>query len=177
MHWACLAIDLQIDLCREERRRAMVDDAIPRILRLISEFDRRAMPIYYTKFELDPNDVQFSRFGDRYCIKGSNGAELIDEILPIRGEVIVKEKHSAFFGTDLEERLKDNGVSGIVLTGLQTQICVLTTAADAYYRGFEVIVASDAVISTRDDVRLEAVEWIDKYVGAAKTVEEFISEL
>ncbi len=172
MRWACVAIDLQEDLCRDPRRKRMVDDMLPRLETLIKAFVASEMPVYYTKFELDHDDPQFQRFGDRYCVRGTPGCEIIPELHPLRGEVVVKPKHSAFFRTDLEDRLRTQGAGGVVLAGLQTQICVLTTAADAYYRGLDVIVAADAVVSTREDVRLQAVEWIEKYVGKACTVEE-----
>jgi len=155
----------------------LVDEMLPNLLRLVDEFSSRNLPVFYTRFELEEDDPQFRRFGDRYCIRGTPGSELIRELLPLRGEVLSKRKHSAFFQTKLEDRLREENVEGVVLAGLQTQICVLTTAADAYYRGLEVIVATDAVVSTRDDVRLQAVEWIEKYVGRANTVDEIAEVL
>ena len=175
--WGLVVIDLQRDLCYDERRLALVQEALPHMLELIAFFHSREMPVYFTKFELSANDPQFERFGDRYCIKGTQGAEFIDEILPVRGSVVSKTKHSAFFATDLEERLRNEGCDGVVLAGLQTQICILTTAADAYHRGFKVVAASDCVISTRDEVRLEALEWIEKYVGSVASSSELMSKL
>ncbi|MFE4819891.1 cysteine hydrolase family protein [Streptomyces sp. NPDC056704] len=175
--WACLAIDLQMDLCRDPRRRGAVDAMIPHLQTLIGLFAERGLPIYYTKFELEPDDPQFRRFGDTYCVRGTPGCDIVPELLPLRGEVVVKPKHSAFYGTDLEKRLRKAGVTGVVLAGLQTQICVLTTAADASYRGLDVVVATDAVVSSQDEVRLQAVEWIEKYVGRALRVDQIAAEL
>jgi nicotinamidase-related amidase len=174
---ALVVIDLQRDLCYDKRRRDIVFDALPDITRLIAAFAEKSLPIFYTKFELPPDDPQFERFGDRYCVVGTEGADFIAEILPLQGEVVIKLKHSAFFGTDLEERLRMSGCSKVVLAGLQTQICILTTAADAYHRGFDVVAAREAVISTREGVRLEALEWIKKYVGDVLTIDQVIAML
>jgi nicotinamidase-related amidase len=174
MRWALIVIDLQKDLCWSPKRRHLVYEALPNILGLIDKFSHGDVPIMYTRFELDDNDEQFARFGDKYCIKGTPGCEFIPEIPVQDGVVIPKHKHSAFFGTDLDQQLHANRVSGVVLAGLQTQICVLTTAADAYQRGYSVVVAEDAVVSTRDEVRLEAVAWIDRYVGKAQPVKEIL---
>ena len=163
--YALVVIDLQRDLCLDPRRIELVKPAVGVINHLVEHWAKRSLPIFYTRFELPPDDPQFERFGDRYCIQGTEGAEFIDEILPLRGTVIAKRKHSAFFETDLEQRIREAGCDGVVLTGLQTQICILTTAADAYNRGLSVIAVEDGVISTRDDVRLEALDWIRKYVG------------
>jgi nicotinamidase-related amidase len=163
--YALLVIDLQRDLCQDPRRSELVKPAVVVINRLVDKWSRLSLPIFYTRFELPADDPQFDRFGDRYCIQGTEGAEFIDDILPLRGAVIAKRKHSAFFETNLEKGIRDAGCDGVVLTGLQTQICILTTAADAYNRGLSVIAVEDGVVSTRDEVRLEALEWISKYVG------------
>jgi nicotinamidase-related amidase len=163
--YALVVIDLQRDLCLDERRADLVKPAVVVINSLVEHWAKHSLPIFYTRFELPPDDPQFERFGDRYCIRGTEGAEFIDDILPLRGPVIAKRKHSAFFDTDLEEQIRGAGCDGVVLTGLQTQICILTTAADAYNRGLSVIAVEDGVISTRDEVRLEALDWIRKYVG------------
>jgi nicotinamidase-related amidase len=175
--WGLVVIDLQRDLCYDDRRKDLVDKAIPKILTLIDAFVERRLPRCFTKFELDADDPQFERFGDRYCIRGTPGAEFIEAILPLQGEVVSKTKHSAFFDTDLEDRLRRERCDGVVLAGLQTQICILTTAADAHHRGFDVVAASDGVISTRDEVRLEALEWIDKYVGRTLSTEQIMDLL
>lgn len=174
---ALIVIDLQRDLCLDPRRRAAVDEALPNIRGLISAWSAASLPIFYTHFALDPDDPQFDRFGDTYCVRDTPGAEFIDEILPLRGEMISKTKHSAFFGTNLEERVRAAECDGVVLTGLQTQICILTTAADAYHRGLDVIAVEDGVVSSRDEVRLEALDWIRKYVGTVRTTQEVVDEL
>lgn len=177
MRAALIVIDLQNDLCRDTRRADKFRAGLPRILELVGAFDRLGEPVFYTRFELEPDDPQFERFGDRYCIRGTDGCELIDEIHPLSGPVVAKSKHSAFFETELEELLRAEKVDSLVLCGLQTQICVLLTAADAHHRGFDVVVATDAVISTREQARLDAVEWIDRYVGRARTVDQVLAEL
>lgn len=172
---ALVVIDLQRDLCYDPRRQHAFYGALPSIRSLIAAFAKKRLPIYYTRFELPVDDPQFDRFGDRYCVVGTKGADFVDEILPLRGEVIKKTKHSAFFGTDLDHRLEQARCSRVILSGLQTQICILTTAADAYHRGFDVIVAEEAAISTRQEVRIQALEWIRKYVGSVSTVDQIVA--
>src|SRR5208283_1009779 len=102
--YALVVIDLQRDLCLDQRRAELVKPAVAVINDLVEHWVKRSLPIFYTRFELPPDDPQFERFGDRYCIQGTEGAEFIDDILPLRGPVIAKRKHSAFFETSLEEQ-------------------------------------------------------------------------
>ncbi len=172
---ALLIIDMQVDICYDLRRKDQVDKMLTPLMSAIDFFNGNQLPIYYICFSLQADDEQFERFGDTYCIEGSPGAEIIPELQPIKGEIIKKTKHSAFYDTELHEKLKSKNVKNIYLTGLQTQICVMTTAADASFRGYAPIAISDCVVSTRTENKESALAWIHKYVGDVKTLSEVIN--
>ena len=174
---ALLVIDMQNDLCRDLRRRDAVQDMLRPLLRTIEGFAKSDQLIIYMRFALPPDDPQFERFGDRYCIDGTEGAELIEELLPLRGQVIDKSKHSAFFETPLDDILRSKGVTEVYLAGLQTQICIQTTAADASFRDYRPIAVRECVLSTREESKERALDWIERYVGEVMTVDEVEREL
>lgn len=175
--YGLVVIDFQNDLCHSEKRAHLIPPAIAATLHLIESFRNAGMPICYTQFSLTPDDPQFERFGDVYCIEGTPGAELVSDLLPLAGPVFKKTKHSAFVGTGLEEFLRSNRCDEVVLVGMQTQICILLTAADAHHRGFDVSVVPEAVVSTQLDSKLDALAWIDKYVGKSKPLAVINEEL
>jgi maleamate amidohydrolase len=71
---------------------------------------------------------------------------LMPEVAPEEGEpVLVKQQASAFFGTDLSERLAELGIDTVVITGVSTSGCVRATAVDAVARNLVTIVVRDAV--------------------------------
>ena len=76
---------------------------------------------------------------------GQPGVEIKDEVRPIAGEPVVqKSVNSAFIGTSLEADLRRRGLTTLVLVGLQTNMCVSTTARMAGNLGFTTYVVSDA---------------------------------
>lgn len=76
---------------------------------------------------------------------GQPGADIKDEVRPLAGEPVVqKSVNSAFIGTTLEAHLRRRGYDTLVLTGLQTNMCVSTTARMAGNLGFTTYVVSDA---------------------------------
>ena len=80
------------------------------------------------------------------------GCQIKDEVRPLPGELVVqKSVNSAFIGTDLEAELRRRGYATLVITGMQTNLCVSTTARMAGNLGFKTYVVSDAT-ATFDNV-------------------------
>jgi ureidoacrylate peracid hydrolase len=73
-------------------------------------------------------------------------SEIMDEIAPAPGEIVIdKLRWDAFHFTELEPILRNLGVQRLIIAGLQTNVCVESTARTAMMRNFEVAVAEDAV--------------------------------
>ncbi|MEU5921047.1 isochorismatase family protein [Streptomyces sp. NPDC047141] len=83
--------------------------------------------------------------GTPYDIRAEIGA-ISDEVAPVEGEkVVVKQFPNAFHATDLEETLKDLGVTGdLVIAGFMTHMCVLFTAQGAFNLGYRPTVVAEA---------------------------------
>jgi len=58
--------------------------------------------------------------------------------------VIEKRRYSAFFQTGLRLLLDELGVDTLICCGMDTNICVRHTVADAYFNNFATIVVEDA---------------------------------
>lgn len=97
------------------------------------------------------------RIGDpgafgRILIRGEYGHDIVDELAPIDGEVVIdKPGKGAFYGTDLSEVLTDAGITQLLVTGVTTEVCVHTTTREANDRGYECLVVSDCVGSYFDE--------------------------
>ncbi|NRT75955.1 cysteine hydrolase family protein [Clostridium beijerinckii] len=83
-------------------------------------------------------------FGDTF-IKDSNGWELQPMIFEKSYDYLIeKTKPSSFYETNLEEILKKENTTEIVISGYMTQMCCDTTAREAFHRGYHVDFLSDA---------------------------------
>jgi nicotinamidase-related amidase len=84
----------------------------------------------------------------RYTVKGTPGHEFLEGFEPLEGEFVVqKSRSSAFWGTNLNQILRSNGIESLVVTGLTTEGCVESTARDAQFNDFYVVVAPECVAS------------------------------
>ncbi|MGV9661754.1 cysteine hydrolase family protein [Nocardia niigatensis] len=85
------------------------------------------------------------RFG-RILIRGEYGHDIIDELAPLPGEVVIdKPGKGAFHATDLSDVLVRNGIRALLVTGVTTEVCVHTTVREANDRGYDCVVVSDCV--------------------------------
>lgn len=91
------------------------------------------------------------RIGDpgkygRILIQGEYGHDIVDELAPIDGEVVIdKPGKGAFYATPLSEVLTEAGITQLLVTGVTTEVCVHTTTREANDRGYECLVVSDCV--------------------------------
>jgi nicotinamidase-related amidase len=84
----------------------------------------------------------------RILIAGEPGAEIIPEVTPRPGEVVIdKPGKGAFYATDLSAVLADLGTRTLLLAGVTTEVCVQTTMREANDRGFDCLLVEDATES------------------------------
>ena len=97
--------------------------------------------------------------------------ELVPELGRRPGDhVVTKQRWGAFLGTDLDDALRQRGVTQVVLTGVATSIGVESTARSAYDLGYNVTLVVDAMTDRDADAHRHSVEKIFPRLGeTAKT--------
>jgi nicotinamidase-related amidase len=106
----------------------------------------RSNPFWRTRAD-DPDATR--KNVERHNIEGSPGCELIPALFdPERDWVVdTKKRYNCFVGTDLDFVLKKHGINTVLLTGVNTNSCVLSTATSACSRDYAVFVIEDCVDS------------------------------
>jgi nicotinamidase-related amidase len=91
--------------------------------------------------------------------------------------VILKRQWGAFYGTDLDLQLRRRGRSTIILCGIATEFGVESTARDAYERGYNLVLASDAMTGVSAESHANSIERIFPRIGRVRSADQIIAAL
>ncbi len=140
---------------------------VPKIKELKRRFKEKGLPVIYTNdAHIRGVDKELELWGE-HAVRGTWGAEVVEGLEPDEGDFVVqKRRYSAFFSTDLDLLLRELKVKEVVLTGVATNVCVLHTAADAFFRGYKVTVVRDATVAYPPESQEEWLEYMKNVYGA-----------
>jgi nicotinamidase-related amidase len=138
MKTALLIIDVQNDYFPNGKMELYESiEASLRIKDLINYFRDKSMPVIHIEHVS-------TRPGAIFFLPDTFGVEIHDNVKPIDGEkIIVKNFPNSFRNTELNDYLRKNEITRLVITGMMTHMCVDSTVRAAFDLGYECIVAGD----------------------------------
>jgi biuret amidohydrolase len=111
-------------------------------------------------------------------VEGTAAVEIVDEVAPHPGDVIVDHTGtSAFGGGELERLLRTRGVDTVVIAGVATNVIVDGTARDASNRGLKAFVLADCCSAGDDSTHAAALATLEMLTHGVVTSDEFVGSL
>jgi ureidoacrylate peracid hydrolase len=156
---ALVVVDVQNDFCHSDSPLTKLgmdtmaaQEMVPNLLQLVDAARGAGTAIIWVKMVHTEYTVSAVATEHRkrtrptaqlICLEGSWGADFY-RVEPEAGEpIIIKHRYSAFVDTDLELILRSRGIKSVILTGVATNVCVESTARDAYMRDYYVTFVDD----------------------------------
>jgi nicotinamidase-related amidase len=171
-HTALVIVDMQNDFCKSGWAfgrlgidLSMYSPMIPRLARLLEGARKAGVMVIFIQMTVLANRMSESpaqiRFNMRlhlgshqateplnYTVEGTPGQAIIPELAPRAGDLLVcKYRSSGFWGTNLDLLLRSNHIETVIVTGCTTEGCVESTARDALFNDYYVVVPEDCVAS------------------------------
>jgi nicotinamidase-related amidase len=104
-------------------------------------------------------------------VRGEKGHDIISELYPVDGEPIIdKPMRSAFNHTDFDLLLRNRGIRNLIIGGVTTDVCVLSTVKDAIDRGYDVLLLEDGCAAAESSLHEAVVESVQMEGGIAGAV-------
>jgi ureidoacrylate peracid hydrolase len=196
-HAALLLVDVQNDFCaeggamhREGRDLTLVQRMIPRLERLLDAARSAAVPCVWIRnvYNTGPNhylsEVWLEQARRRrkgayvdypVCEPGAWNGDFY-QVKPQPDEVIVtKHRYGAFEGTDLDLILRSRGIRTVIMSGVATNVCVETTARQAFLRDYYVVFTNDCSATFSQAQHDAALFNIDQFFGQVVSSDEIIA--
>jgi nicotinamidase-related amidase len=180
---ALVVIDVQNDFCDPAgvfgsagNDVSMMPAMAEHTCALVDAARERRMLIFWVRATYDepvtsaPLAETYNRrgFTKSMCLEGSWGADWYANVRP-RAEpnepILTKHRFSAFWDTPLDLYLRSNGIRTVVLTGVVTSGCVESTARDAFFNDYYVVVAADAVAEASEERHTYALRKLGQAFG------------
>ncbi|NJM27183.1 MAG: cysteine hydrolase [Pseudanabaena sp. RU_4_16] len=143
---------------------APLREIVPTVKSLLEEFRAFKLPVIHTieghkpdlsdcprsKLQRGKSTLKIGDVGPmgRILVLGEAGNQIVPELAPLEGEIVItKPGKGAFCRTELEEILRQQGISHLIFTGVTTEVCVQTTMREANDRGYECLLVEDGTAS------------------------------
>jgi nicotinamidase-related amidase len=112
-------------------------------------------------------------------VKGTWGADIIDDLAPQEGDIVVEGKRGldTFASTNLDFMLRSKGITTIALGGFLTNCCVESTMRSGYENGYQVITLNDCVAATSIAEHDNALTYDFPMFSQPMSANEFVAEL
>lgn len=193
-HCAVLIVDLQNDFCceggalhREGRDLTLVKTMVPRLAAFVDAARAASVPCIWIRnvYNTGPN-WYLSEVWLEQAERRRRGAYLSNpvcepdawngdffHIRPLPHEAIVtKHRYGAFESSDLDLVLRSAGVRTVIMTGVATNVCVETTARQAFLRDYYVVFTSDCTATYSQAEHDATLHNIDAFFGAVVSADE-----
>lgn len=175
---AILVIDMLVEFVTGRLGSVRAKRVVPKIKKLIQAAREKGIPIIYVCDAHGPDDYEFKVWGP-HAIKGTEENKIVPELAPQPGDLVIEKRtYSAFYNTKLDEELRARNIKTVILTGVLTDVCIQHTAADAFFRGYNIIVARNATESISDTKKSRAMNYMRRvYRIQPLSIDQIINKL
>jgi 2,6-dihydroxypseudooxynicotine hydrolase len=197
-HTALVVIDVQNDFCasggmmeREGHDLSAVQEMAASLARLLAAARSARTLVVFVRnvYSTEPNrylsDVWLEQAARQrkgsytispVCAPGSWEGDFYGEVRPLPDEpVVTKHRFSAFHNTDLETVLRARAIRTVVLAGVASNVCVETTAREAFVRDYYVVFLSDGTAAYDTGAHEATLRVVDQFFGEVASIDDVVS--
>jgi Amidases related to nicotinamidase len=175
---------MQNDFIKESLSKPEMQAVVKRTRALIDLAHSLQMPVIYTRVETDPaigfpsERAPYLQRPGSTCVKGTPGAEIINDLKPRSDDyVVTKVRSSAFYQTKLDTLLRVKGVWILVVAGGSTNWGVEWLARDARCRDLLTVALRDCTYSATPEAQAASLANIDDFIGSVMNQDEVVQML
>jgi len=176
-----VVIDLQKGITSMQTKPYEAMAVISNATKLAEAFRESKMPVFLVHVEFSKGTALQPIADQLMPSRGEvppDWADIVPELGPKAGDVVItKRQWGAFYGTDLDLRLRRGGLDTIVLAGIATTYGVESTARFAYEYGYQQVFAEDAMSDRSAEAHQSSIEFVLKRIGRVRKTADILGAL
>ena len=175
-----IVIDLQKGVVAFQTQPYDAKTVVSNTAMLAAAFRQNKMPIFLVRVDVSPGLWPHPKADVPMTFEElpQDWTDIVPELGPEPTDIVItKRQWGAFYGTDLEVRLRRGGLDTIIMTGIATTYGVESTARTAYELGYGQVFAEDAMSDFSKEGHDSAVELVLKRVGRVRKTSEILQAL
>jgi nicotinamidase-related amidase len=139
------------------QRRAQA--IIAPLRRLLDAARSAGLTVVYATDAHTPGDNELRKWPP-HAMRGTWQAEIVPDLAPQPGDIVLEKRtYSPFASSDLEQMLRDRGITRLLITGLHTDCCARHASGDAFQKGFDLVWVTDALQAFTDEAHQAGLEY------------------
>jgi nicotinamidase-related amidase len=154
---ALLVLDMQDYFLREESKAYIPSTTaiLPNLVTLTETINDKNIPVIYTRHVNNCEDAGMMGVWWHRLIESGNPLSNLSRLFDTDGKTVIdKTRYDAFWGTELNNILKQMGIERLIVTGVMTNLCVETTIRSAFQHGYECTLLVDGTAAYNFDMHL-----------------------
>ncbi|MCK2041631.1 cysteine hydrolase [Chromohalobacter sp. TMW 2.2308] len=141
-----------------------MDGVVRNTQRMIEACRAAGIPVIYTRqinrrdgIGLSLDEPRQASGEPHFYADNRDSIEIVDEIRPQKTDIVIdKYRWSAFFETSLDLMLKSLGVKNLIIGGVVTDGCLMTSVFDAYFRDYRIQLVHDMCTASNEGAHMAA---------------------
>jgi len=139
------------------QRRAQT--IIAPLRRLLEAARSAGLTVVYATDAHTPGDNELRKWPP-HAMRGTWQAEIVPDLAPRPGDIVLEKRtYSPFASSDLEQMVRDRGITRLFITGLHTDCCARHASGDAFQKGFDLVWVTDALQAFTDEAHQAGLEY------------------
>ncbi len=142
---------------------------IPTLRRVLNAARQAGIQVIYTTDAHTPGDSELKKWPP-HAMKGTWQAEIVPDLVPSPEDIVLeKTTYSPFASTDLEDILRERGITRLYITGLHTDCCVRHASGDAFQKGYDLVWITDALQAFTEQAHQAGLEYFKAWYATDAT--------
>jgi nicotinamidase-related amidase len=154
---------------------------IPTLRRVLNAARQAGIQVIYTTDAHTPGDSELKKWPP-HAMKGTWQAEIVPDLVPSPEDIVLeKTTYSPFASTDLEDILRERGITRLYITGLHTDCCARHASGDAFQKGYDLVWITDALQAFTEQAHQAGLEYFKAWYATdvtrqLRTADQVIAE-